>query len=69
MVIVYLLLVELAKTPFYRAPHARAPHARTPRPATSHAQRLEQRIRRRASRYIHHPAQHPKTAAQPEDAG
>lgn len=59
MVVVYLLLVELAKTPFYRAPHARAPQARTPRPATSQAQRLERRIRRRASRFIHHPAQHP----------
>ena len=63
MVIVYLLLVELAKTPFYRTPHARSP-----RPATSPAQRLERRIRRRASRFIHHPAQHPKTAAQPENA-
>ncbi len=59
MVVVYLLLVELAKTPFYRAPHARAPQARTPRPATSQAQRLERRICRRASRFIHHPAQHP----------
>ena len=59
MVVVYLLLVELAKTPFYRGPRARAPQARTPRAATSHAQRLERRIRRRASRFIHHPAQHP----------
>jgi len=48
MVVVYLLLVELAKTRFYRAPHAR-----TPRPATTHTERLERRIRRRASRFIH----------------
>jgi hypothetical protein len=48
MVVVYLLLVELAKTRFYRAPHAR-----TPRPASTHAERLERRIRRRASRFIH----------------
>jgi hypothetical protein len=51
MVIIYLLLVELVKTRFYRAPHAR-----TPRPAFTHAQRLERRIRRRAGRFIHHPA-------------
>ena len=50
MVVVYLLLVELAKTHFYRVPHAR-----TPRPASTHAERLERRIRRRASRYIHVP--------------
>jgi len=50
LVVVYLLLVELAKTRFYRAPHAR-----TPRPASTHAQRLERRIRRRAGRFIHHP--------------
>jgi Mg2+-importing ATPase len=47
MVVVYLLLVELAKTRFYRAPHAR-----TPRIASSHAERLERRIRRRAHRFI-----------------
>ena len=58
MVVIYLLLVELAKTPFYHAPHAR-----TPPPATSHAQRLERRIRRRASRFIHQPARRPKTAS------
>jgi P-type Mg2+ transporter len=51
MVVVYLLLVELAKTRFYRAPHAR-----TPRPAISDVQRLERRIRRRAGRYVRHPA-------------
>jgi Mg2+-importing ATPase len=47
MVVVYLLLVELAKTQFYRAPHAR-----TPRLARTHAERLERRIGRRASRFI-----------------
>jgi Mg2+-importing ATPase len=46
MVIVYLALVELAKTRFYRAPHAR-----TPRPESTHDERLERRIRRRASRF------------------
>jgi Mg2+-importing ATPase len=47
MVVVYLLLVELAKTRFYRAPHAR-----TPRISSTHTERLERRIRRRASRFI-----------------
>ncbi len=47
MVVVYLLLVELAKTRFYRAPHSRSP-----RPASTHTERLERRIRRRASRFI-----------------
>ena len=51
MVVVYLLLVELAKTRFYRAPHAR-----TPRLPSTHAERLERGIRRRAWRFIHHPA-------------
>ena len=51
MVVVYLLLVEVAKTRFYRVPHLR-----TPQPAISHTERLERRIRRRASRFIHHPA-------------
>ena len=32
MVVVYLLLVELAKARFYRAPHARTPRLRTTRP-------------------------------------
>jgi P-type Mg2+ transporter len=50
MVVTYLLLVELAKTRFYRAPHARSP-----RPPVGHAERLERRIRRRASRFIRHP--------------
>jgi len=52
MVVIYLLLVELAKTRFYRAPHARTPQA-----ATTEAERLQRRIRRRASRFIRHPAQ------------
>ena len=52
LVAIYLLLVELAKTRFYRAPHAR-----TPRPASTQAERLERRIRRRASRFIRHAAQ------------
>jgi Mg2+-importing ATPase len=50
MVVVYLFLVELAKTRFYRAPHAK-----TPRIATTHVERLERRIRRRAFRFIRHP--------------
>src|ERR1017187_10338365 len=50
MVVVYLLLVELAKTQFYRAPHAR-----TPRLAPTHAERLDRRIRRRAYRFVRHP--------------
>jgi Mg2+-importing ATPase len=49
LVVVYLLLVELAKSQFYRV------HPHGPRAATTHAQRLERRIRRRASRFIHHP--------------
>ena len=49
MVVVYLLLVELAKTWFYRT-------AQPPRPGSTHAQRLERRILRRASRFIRHPA-------------
>jgi len=64
MVIVYLLLVELAKTPFYRTPHARAP-----RPPTSHVQRLERRIHRRASRFIYHPAQLPEDNSPAQDRG
>ena len=49
MVLVYLLLVELAKTRFYRAP-ATPVSRRVP----THAQRLERRIRRRASRFSRH---------------
>jgi len=54
MVVVYLFLVELAKTRFYRAPHAR-----TPRIASTHVERLERRVRRRAFRFIRHPNQGP----------
>jgi P-type Mg2+ transporter len=61
MVVVYLLMVELAKTRFYQLPHAR-----TPRPASTHAEWLERHIRRRASRFIHHPPPWSKTAGGPE---
>jgi Mg2+-importing ATPase len=55
MVVVYLLLVELAKTRFYRAPRG-IPDARSSRPAAiTRTQRLERIIRRRASRFIRHP--------------
>jgi len=54
MVIIYLLLVELAKTRFYKVPHARSPQPRATR-----AERLERRIRRRASRFIRHPVRTP----------
>ena len=47
MVVVYLVLVELAKTRFYRTPHAQ-----TPRIAASPSERLERRIRRRVSRFV-----------------
>jgi Mg2+-importing ATPase len=50
MVVIYLLLVELAKTRFYRVPHARSP-ARL----ASGAERLDRRIRRRAYRFVRHP--------------
>jgi Mg2+-importing ATPase len=50
MVVIYLLLVELAKTRFYRVPHARSP-ARL----ASRAERLDRRIRRRAYRFVRHP--------------
>ena len=53
MVVVYLVLVELAKTRFYRYPHAQ-----TPRISTSHSERLERRIRRRMSRFVHFVAPH-----------
>jgi Mg2+-importing ATPase len=56
MVVVYLLLVELAKTRFYRAPHSR-----TPRISATHAERLERRIRRRASRFIRFAVQEVET--------
>jgi Mg2+-importing ATPase len=47
MVVVYLILVEVAKTFFYRSMKVHAPER-----GTSHAQRLERRVRRRASRFI-----------------
>ena len=52
MVVFYLLLVELAKARFYRAPHARSPA-----PPSTHTEKLERRIRRRASRFIRFTAQ------------
>jgi len=61
MVVVYLLLVELAKTRFYRAPHAR-----TPRPPSTHTERLERRIRRRASRFVHFAMQPGQAPGEPE---
>ena len=51
MVVVYLFLVELAKTRFYRVPRADSI-----RPTSTHAERLHRSIRRRASRFIHHEA-------------
>ena len=64
MVVVYLVLVELAKTRFYRAPHARSP-----RIASTHGERLERRIRRRASRFVrfagHAPADPGRSGATP----
>ncbi len=48
MVVAYLLLVELAKTRFYRTPQAQ-----TPRIAPTHAEQLERRIRRRVARFVH----------------
>jgi Mg2+-importing ATPase len=49
MVVVYLVLVELAKTRFYKTPNSGT--SATP---STHAQRLERRIQRRASRFVHH---------------
>ena len=62
-VVVHLLLVELPKTRFYRTPYAPTPPTPggSPRPVTSHAERLERHIRRRASRFIRHPRQRPKS--------
>ena len=48
MVVAYLVLVELAKTRFYRAPHAR-----TAAPAASPEERHRRHVRRRAARFIH----------------
>jgi Mg2+-importing ATPase len=60
MVVVYLLLVELAKTRFYRTPHAKAP-----RRTATHRERLERIIRRRAFRFTRHPG--PGSASRPPD--
>lgn len=49
MVVVYLLLVEVAKTRFFAVPRPR----RLPTPLTA-SQRLERNLRRRASRYVRH---------------
>jgi len=49
MVVVYLLLVELAKTRFYRIPAVSA------EPSPDHQSRQQRRIRRRASRFVLHP--------------
>ena len=51
MVAAYLVLVELAKAAFFRPGRSRL--QRSP---TTHAQRLERRIARRAARFIRHPA-------------
>jgi P-type Mg2+ transporter len=51
MVVVYLVLVEVTKALFFRPGRNRLGRA-----STSHAQRLERRIRRRAARFIRHPA-------------
>ncbi len=48
MVVVYLLLVELAKTRFYRTPHAQSS-----RIASTHTERLQRRIRRRVWPFVH----------------
>jgi Mg2+-importing ATPase len=49
MVVVYLVLVEAAKTQFYRAPRIRVRP-----PVRGRVARREQRIRRRASHFVHH---------------
>ena len=52
MILAYLVLVEVAKARFY------AVSAHPSRPPTTHIERLERRIRRRAARFVHHgPAQ------------
>ncbi len=53
MVVVYLLLVEVAKTLFYRSERGSGRDRET---ESTHAQRLERRIQRRASRFFRHPA-------------
>ncbi len=51
MVVIYLLLVELAKARFYRASQTRSQSS-----LVGHTERLERRIRRRAYRFIRHPS-------------
>jgi len=55
MIATYLLLVEFAKTRFYRAPRA-------PRPPLTETERFERHIRRRAARFVHHVVPGPFTA-------
>jgi Mg2+-importing ATPase len=55
MIATYLLLVEFAKTRFYRV-------TRAPRPRITEAERLERHIRRRAARFVHHVVPGPFTA-------
>jgi hypothetical protein len=50
LVLVYLLLVEVAKARFYRV------RGVAPPPPPTRAERLERRLRRRAGRFIHRPA-------------
>jgi Mg2+-importing ATPase len=50
MVVVYLVLVEVAKLWFYRSAPVRSHPQRS-----SHTERMERRIRRRASHFVHHP--------------
>ena len=52
IVVVYLLLVELAKFRFYRCPRAGVQGL-----TSTPAERVERHLRRRASRFIRHPAQ------------
>jgi P-type Mg2+ transporter len=52
LTLTYLLLVEVAKSRFYRTRRAVSPP-----PQPTRAERLEQRLRRRAGRFIHHPLQ------------
>ena len=51
MVVVYLALVEFAKTLFYRSARITRIEA-----VTTHGERLERRILRRSSNFIHRPA-------------
>jgi Mg2+-importing ATPase len=61
MVVVYLVRVELVKTSFFY----RRLHAQTQRPPSTHAERMEPRIRRRAAGFIRHPAQGSQTTDRP----